>query len=158
MKLSTVANEINHEAEREGIAINKHFVINHLQLVPSGEHGLEGTARDLTQRRSADMHVLLAAHVQFYYGFEILYLNYPLLLLFPFFFLLPDQFSLFIDILATLLQFLQELHLTLFNQVNLPSDFLLKFCEFLLDLLAPFFNATRFEVYHWIWLDKCIKG
>ena len=150
MQLAAVANEVNHEAEREGIAIYKHLVIDHLKLVPPREHGLEGATLDLAQRRPADMHVLLAAHVKLYYGFEILYLNYPLLLLFPFFLLLPDQLSLLVDILPTLLQFLQELHLALFNQVDLPGDFLLKFSEFLLDLLAPFFNATRFEVYHWI--------
>ena len=142
VQLAAVANEVNHQAEGEGVAIDEYLVIYHLQLVSPRKHGFECAARNLTQRRPSDVHVLLATDVQLNYGLKILYLHYPFLLSVPLFLFFSYYFSLLIHALPTLLQFLEELYFTLLNEIDLECDFLLKFNKFLFYLLASFLYAT----------------
>ena len=63
MKLAAISYEVDHETERERIAINEYFVIDHLELVAAGEHGFKGATRNLAEGGTAYVHILFAANI-----------------------------------------------------------------------------------------------
>lgn len=147
--LSAVPDEVQHQIECNGVAINKDAtLLGLLQLVPTGEHGLEGAALHVTEGALPDTQSVLATDVQLDDLVDLLDLSDLLLLNLPSLLLELKLFPFLLQLGLLLLLLSVKLFLAFSQELHLVYHLLFEVIAFLDDVFATLLDAARF-----FWID-----